>query len=242
MSVNINASTTNGLVLTSDTSGELKLQANGADIATVDSSGITMAAGKTLPASALTGSFPAIDASSLTNIPAANLTGSLPAGMGGKILQVVTKRSDTRSVYSGSNNYSISELSTSITPVSASSLLMIDMHVFYEGQHDQIFKATKDGSVMTASGYEGYNSAAGNQRWSGLAAFLYDNNTNSTPDHKAIRFFDAAGSTTSRTYGLDARTTDSSNEVFYINRAAFGTGSDTVEAGVSFVTIMEIAQ
>jgi hypothetical protein len=48
MSVNINASTTNGLVLTSDTSGELKLQANGADIATVDSSGITIAAGKTI--------------------------------------------------------------------------------------------------------------------------------------------------------------------------------------------------
>jgi hypothetical protein len=55
MSVNINADTTNGLVLTSDTSGEIKLQSAGADIATVTSSGITMAAGKTLPASALTG-------------------------------------------------------------------------------------------------------------------------------------------------------------------------------------------
>jgi len=70
MSVNINADTTNGLVLTSDTSGELKLQSAGADIATVDSSGITMAAGKTIPASALTGSLPALDASSLTGIPA----------------------------------------------------------------------------------------------------------------------------------------------------------------------------
>jgi len=48
MSVNINADTTNGLVLTSDTSGELKLQSAGADIATVNSSGITMAAGKNL--------------------------------------------------------------------------------------------------------------------------------------------------------------------------------------------------
>jgi len=59
MSVNINASTTNGLVLTSDTSGELKLQANGADIATVSSTGIAMAAGKTLPAASLTGTLPA---------------------------------------------------------------------------------------------------------------------------------------------------------------------------------------
>jgi len=67
MSVNINADTTNGLVLTSDTSGEIKLQSAGADIATVDSSGITMASGKGL----------AGDASSLTNIPAANLTGDI---------------------------------------------------------------------------------------------------------------------------------------------------------------------
>ena len=80
MSVNINADTTNGLVLTSDTSGELKLQSAGADIATVSSTGIAMATGKGLSG----------DASSLTNIPAANLTGSLPAGMGGKILQVVS--------------------------------------------------------------------------------------------------------------------------------------------------------
>jgi len=68
MSVNINADTTNGLVMTSDTSGELKLQSAGADIATVNSSGITMASGKTLPASALTGALPAIDGSALTNL------------------------------------------------------------------------------------------------------------------------------------------------------------------------------
>ena len=77
MSVNINADTTNGLVLTSDTSGEIKLQSAGADIATVDSSGITMASGKTLPASSLTGTvpsgslpdpLPAIDGSALTGI------------------------------------------------------------------------------------------------------------------------------------------------------------------------------
>jgi len=69
MSVNINADTTNGLVLTSDTSGELKLQSAGADIATVNSSGITMASGKTLPAASLTGTLPAIDGAALTGIP-----------------------------------------------------------------------------------------------------------------------------------------------------------------------------
>lgn len=48
MAININADTTNGLVMTSDTSGELKLQSAGADIATVHSSGITMHSGMTL--------------------------------------------------------------------------------------------------------------------------------------------------------------------------------------------------
>lgn len=48
MASTINADVTNGLVLTPDTSGEIKLQAGGADIATVTSSGITMASGKTI--------------------------------------------------------------------------------------------------------------------------------------------------------------------------------------------------
>jgi len=48
MAVTINADTSNGLVMTPDTSGEIKLQSGGTDIATVDSSGITMASGKVL--------------------------------------------------------------------------------------------------------------------------------------------------------------------------------------------------
>lgn len=115
MSVNINADTTNGLVLTSDTSGELKLQAGGADIATVNSSGITMASGKTLPASALTGSIPA------ANMPA------------GSILQV--KNAVKTNVQSFSNAVptwaDISGLNISITPSSTSSkiLVMYSVHV-----------------------------------------------------------------------------------------------------------------
>lgn len=96
MSVNINADTTNGLVLTSDTTGEIKLQSAGADIATVDSSGITMASGKTLPASALTGALPALDGSSLTGITA-------PAW---KVLSDTTITSATASVSYDLGDYS----------------------------------------------------------------------------------------------------------------------------------------
>ena len=68
MATTINSNTTDGIVITPDTSGEIKLQSAGADIATVSSTGITMASGKTLPASALTGALPAIDGSALTGI------------------------------------------------------------------------------------------------------------------------------------------------------------------------------
>jgi hypothetical protein len=53
MSSTINADTTNGVVVTSDTSGEIKLQSAGADIATVSSAGIAMASGKTLTGDAV---------------------------------------------------------------------------------------------------------------------------------------------------------------------------------------------
>ena len=46
MATTINADTSNGLVITPDTSGEIKLQSAGTDIATVSSTGITMASGK----------------------------------------------------------------------------------------------------------------------------------------------------------------------------------------------------
>jgi hypothetical protein len=48
MATIINADTSNGLKLTSDTSGEIALQSAGTTIATVSSTGIAMASGKTL--------------------------------------------------------------------------------------------------------------------------------------------------------------------------------------------------
>jgi hypothetical protein len=74
----INADTSDGLKFTSDTSGEIKLQSGGTDIATVDSSGITAASGKVFSG----------DGSSLTGVPSLgvgqtwqNLTASRSAGV-----------------------------------------------------------------------------------------------------------------------------------------------------------------
>jgi len=72
MATTINSNTTDGLVITPDTSGEIKLQSAGADIATVTSSGITMASGKGL----------AGDGASLTNLPAPTTAQVLTANAG----------------------------------------------------------------------------------------------------------------------------------------------------------------
>ena len=53
MATTINADTSDGLKFTSDTSGELKLQSGNTDIATVSSTGLAMASGKTLTGDAV---------------------------------------------------------------------------------------------------------------------------------------------------------------------------------------------
>ena len=104
MSVNINASTTNGLVLTSDTSGEIKLQANGADIATVNSSGITMASGKAISNSGI---------------------------VTGKILQVVNSTT-TSGASTTSSSFVTTGFSASITPSSTSNKVIILVNAHYD--------------------------------------------------------------------------------------------------------------
>jgi hypothetical protein len=76
MSVNINADTTNGLVLTSDTSGEIKLQSAGTDTVTVDSSG-NVGIGTSSPETTLTvaGEVRSLDGTVSTYITSANGAG-----------------------------------------------------------------------------------------------------------------------------------------------------------------------
>ena len=92
MATIINADTTNGLKLTSDTSGEIELQSAGTTIATVDSTGLTMASGKLL---ASTG--PAFSATRTTTQTFSDSTFTK--------LQVNTETFDTNSNYDSTTNY-----------------------------------------------------------------------------------------------------------------------------------------
>jgi hypothetical protein len=88
----INADTSNGLKLTSDTSGEIKLQSAGTDIATVNSTGIAMASGKLL---ASTGpSFKAV----MSAVTAISNTGATKFVLN-------TEEWDTNSNYDNATNY-----------------------------------------------------------------------------------------------------------------------------------------
>ena len=107
MTCKINASTSEGLKLESDTSGIIELQSNGVTKVTFDTSGNMTTTG-TVPASALTGNvsssllsgnLPALNASSLTNLPAANITGTLPAIDGSNLTGISTPITKSEIIY-----------------------------------------------------------------------------------------------------------------------------------------------
>lgn len=123
MATTINSNTTDGLVITPDTSGEVKIQSNGTDVLTITSSGMDLATGMTLPASKLTGALPAIDGSALTGVSSYadsdvktlfNVTGSAPmyacramCRFNGKNWSVTTTKNVSSVVDNGVGDYTV---------------------------------------------------------------------------------------------------------------------------------------
>jgi hypothetical protein len=85
MATTINSNTTDGLVITPDTSGEVKIQSNGTDVLTITGSGMDLATGMTLPASKLTGTVP-----SDVTVASSSLSGALPALDGSSLTGIST--------------------------------------------------------------------------------------------------------------------------------------------------------
>ena len=228
----LNADTSNGLKITSDTSGELKIQSAGADIATISSTGIAMAAGKTLPAAALTGTLSALDASSLTNIPAANLTGSLPAGMGGKILQVQsTIKTDDWSGTTGSWQ-DITGYSVSITPSSTSSKILVTAVVNGSNADMSSFRLVRN------STYIAQNTTATGSRQNGTIGSLAPARDGNKTYNASITYLDSPNTTSATTYKLQ---TFCHNGAHYINRTNNDPDTNYNVRMVSTITLMEVA-
>lgn len=171
----------------------------------------------------------------------------------GTILQTVFVRTDRQYLYNAtsynnggaSGGTPIAELGLTITPKSATSLLLVRWMINGEMQHDTVFTINRDGAMVTTAGYEGFNSQAGGYvPWSGIATGKYDrNDVNSTENNWFLQYWVPAGSTNITTIYPAVRSSSyGSNQTLYLNRTAGNPGQDGHEVAVSTGYIMEIAQ
>jgi hypothetical protein len=163
----------------------------------------------------------------------------------GHVVQVQTVRSDSRTTISSNNSgngTTITQLNLSITPKFANSKLIMQWMINGEHHQDNLFLIHKDGSLITNSGEQGYNSESGNVRWSGIASGFYDQNESTTPSNWFIQYECIAGSTATQVFAPATRSSTGTNFTFYLNRTFASTGADANETMISNGTIWEIAQ
>ena len=162
---------------------------------------------------------------------------ALPAGVGGKVLQVVsTTVTDTLTMTIGTSQTAITGLSANITPSSTSSKIFVMHKLLFSnatggsvsvhfqrvinGSPDEVIVGDNDGGVR---GYLSMNTANANNYW----GFEAGGSALDTPS-----------STSQITYRLTVRSVFS-NQTVYFNRTQRGSSEDI--NGVSTITLMEIA-
>jgi hypothetical protein len=174
-----------------------------------------------------------------------DLSGAGPFYSPGHVVQVQTIRSDSRTTIASNNSgngTTITQLNLSITPKFANSKLIMQWMINAESNHDTVFLIHKDGSLITTAGATGYNSEAGNVRWSGVAAGAWDNDNSTTPSNYFIQYDCIAGSTSPQVFAPATRASYGTSQTLFLNRTASSTGADSNEATISNGTIWEIAQ
>lgn len=180
---------------------------------------------------------------------ASNWTIALPTGNyinePGHVLQTQWIRTTTQTTYSApgsGNGTTLSALAISITPKSASSLLICSWMINYEVLYNTVFLVHKDGALITTVGYQGYNNVAGNVQHSGVISAPYDNDQSTTPSNSYIQYAVPSGSTVAASYAPAIRSSNTTANTFYLNRPVSSAGTDGQEITVSTGIIMEIAQ
>jgi hypothetical protein len=147
----------------------------------------------------------------------------------------------TYSSANSGNGTTISDLSMTISPKSANSILIMEWMITGEMHLNNGFVIHKNGSLITTAGQEGYNNVSGNVRYSTLHPALYDNNNESTPSNNRLTYQCIAGTTSAITFAPAVRATGATAYTFYLNRAM---GSGTVaytgqEQNVSYGYLFE---
>lgn len=165
-----------------------------------------------------------------------------------QVIQTVYARTSARNSYAAAtsgNGTTITDLNLVITPRSATSLLIVQWMINGEAtpsSWDMVYLIHQNGALVTASGYEGYNNQAGNQRWSGIAAGMYDVDSDSTMANIFVQYAIPSGSMTSQTFAPAVRSANGTAQTFYLNRPVGSAGQDSYEATVSSGVIWEVAQ
>ena len=251
MATTINADTSNGLKLTSDTSGVIEFQSAGTTKAGVNSTGLTgdgsqltslpaadlsalnatnLTSG-TVPDARFPATLPAANGSALTNLTAGNITGGV-----GKVLQVVTTFQPA--IVSGTaavGGVTAAMISAAITPATTSSkiLVFVSLSVGFNTTGfsitsnvyragAQIFLADASGSIQRTTTGTAYG---GNSR--NLSSNTYTG-------------LDSPATASAVTYDVRLGHTDGASHTMYLNRSNSGTNNNEHSVGTSSLTLMEI--
>ena len=236
---------------------------------TVDNSGVSVTAGvgtfssvrgthhgdganlTSLPAAQITGSLPAISAANLTSIPAANIVGLATAGFNrsggfGKVLQVVNNHvTATSSLTMNGNEFTIiTPLSTSITPSSSSSKILVSMYMMGEGTDNdsnyaiRIERDITGGTTGTRLG--GVDSGSRLGCFQMLTEGHDSGNTGTTTTYMQFsNYVDSPNTTSACTYKCYIR--NSNTNYWYVNRTKDDPDNVGGERGHTYVTLMEIS-
>lgn len=174
------------------------------------------------------------------NLPAANLTGSLPAGMGGKILQVVsTTKTDTFSTTAYTSSMAtLTGLTASITPSSTSSkiLVMISMNLGSASDTVITYQLYRDTTAISQG-----DAASNRSRVTGVSVYVDGANAMQYGGAPiSTQYLDSPSTTSSLTYSVKIGSTVGRS--VYCNRTAEDRDTTNYDArSSSTITIMEIA-
>ena len=201
---------------------------------------VTFSDGTTQSTAGLTPVNPQITTGSLLNAngrPMVNQTGG--------ILQVIQTVSNTQVGYTGTSFQTVSSLSTSITPSSTSSkiLVLLNMTWGLQDNNYSYLKLQRNGSDI--SGAKG--NPTGSQTAASIELMLSTNGSGqvySEVQHgynSTFIYLDSPASSTSTTYSIVVSAQQGSSQTLYLNRGYYNSGDANNIAGISSMTLMEIA-
>lgn len=169
--------------------------------------------------------------------------------MAGSIIQIqytqVTARSSTSSMGSYATGTDVTPMNVSITPVSTSSKVKIDVSMMGEftnaaGPHNVMFWLKRTIGATTTN-LRAPADVSNNALGIAPATITFHNNSNSTPEHLNFFYFDEPSTTSAVTYQLTMTNGSTSGIIWRINQnGQTGQGGD-YERGISCITATEIA-